>query len=487
MPPVKHRRNGSGEPRTICFKSGGAHARSEISIAARTQDRDVVGEAVTADVSSRAAGSVAPRSAAGTEAAQQRTAVAGSAQDAAASQQAAARHGTPQHAAAAASGMEPTLVVHGSGGTVGGPQQHTSHSSMSDGSGTSGEATVTINNNPRLATPALTGIPSNASPNPISASPSTTSRELRGCSQSKHALSWHMTCSTPRKQMSAKHVVLLFLGWPKSEEAMCAGRAGRTDVSSSSTSGSSANGEAETLNLKLRASSAKMAAAGPSTASGATVQLHASHEEPTVVVNRTARPGIGRSAFSGGLRAGPRRTGGAQRHRYFMPACSLQDQTAGVEANSISRAHRPGLQGEGRQWVAHHDRACAHSSENEGSVDLAYSCRNVFHSGLGGGAARVVLQRGAEANTEAAVAAAALTDSGRKRKAEADAQAASLPSFGATGGLKRRLAPEVNVSAFSDSFNKSFCIPVLHVSIRAPASCDSDVPCARCCPTCCDK
>lgn len=36
-------------------------------------------------------------------------------------------------------------------------QQHTSHSTASGGSLTSDEATVTLNNNPRMATPALTG------------------------------------------------------------------------------------------------------------------------------------------------------------------------------------------------------------------------------------------------------------------------------------------------------------------------------------------
>lgn len=51
--------------------------------------------------------------------------------------------------------MEATLVVRrGPAGA-----QHTSHSSFSGGSGASDEATVTINNNPRLSTPALTGMP----------------------------------------------------------------------------------------------------------------------------------------------------------------------------------------------------------------------------------------------------------------------------------------------------------------------------------------
>lgn len=56
--------------------------------------------------------------------------------------------------------MEATVVVRR--GATGGA--HTSHSSLSGGSGTSDEATVTINNNPRLATPALTGTPPTSLP-----------------------------------------------------------------------------------------------------------------------------------------------------------------------------------------------------------------------------------------------------------------------------------------------------------------------------------
>ncbi len=87
----------------------------------------------------------------------------------------------------------------------------------------------------------------------------------------------------------------------KSSEVSCWRGAGRTDVSSSS----SGSGEAETLDLKLR-TTAEMAAGS----SGHLQQQHAATagEEPTVMVNRAPRPGLGRPALSG-LRAGPRRTG----------------------------------------------------------------------------------------------------------------------------------------------------------------------------------
>lgn len=75
--------------------------------------------------------------------------------------------------------------------------------------------------------------------------------------------------------------------------------AGHTEVSS----GSSANGEAETLELRLRT-----AAAGASTGAHVAPQPQAAAEEPTVMVNRAPRPGLRRAAFPG-LRAGPRRIG----------------------------------------------------------------------------------------------------------------------------------------------------------------------------------
>lgn len=61
----------------------------------------------------------------------------------------------PAPKAARQARMDVTVVV--CSGAVGG--QQTCHSNLSGGSGTSDEATVTINNNPRLATPALTGMP----------------------------------------------------------------------------------------------------------------------------------------------------------------------------------------------------------------------------------------------------------------------------------------------------------------------------------------
>ena len=88
-------------------------------------------------------------------------------------------------------------------------------------------------------------------------------------------------------------------GIPHIDEAELPSGAGRTDVSS----GSSGSGEAETLDLKLRAT-AEMAA-GPS---GQRQPQPPAGEEPTVMVNHGARPSLGRAVL-GGLRAGPRRTG----------------------------------------------------------------------------------------------------------------------------------------------------------------------------------
>ncbi len=124
----------------------------------RKQERDAAGEAVTADVSSRAP--QAQQQLPPICSAQQQLQLspvdenAHDSTDAERSQSAAAGMDQAPKAARQAR-MDVTVLV--CGGAVGG--QQTCHSNLSGGSGTSDEATVTINNNPRLATPALTGRP----------------------------------------------------------------------------------------------------------------------------------------------------------------------------------------------------------------------------------------------------------------------------------------------------------------------------------------
>ncbi|BDA45731.1 probable dual specificity protein kinase Ttk at C-terminar half [Coccomyxa sp. Obi] len=199
--------------------------------AASTLERDAAGDAMTADVSSRAPQVEQQLSLiCTTQQPLQLSPVDENAHNSTDTEQSKSAAGAePAAKAARQARMDVTVVI--CGGAVGG--QQTCHSNLSGGSGTSDEATVTINNNPRLATPALTG---------------------------------------------------------------------HTEVSS----GSSANGEAETLELKLR-TAAGGPAAGPS--AGANVaRQQAAAEEPTVMVNRAPRPGLRRAAFPG-LRAGPRRIG----------------------------------------------------------------------------------------------------------------------------------------------------------------------------------
>jgi len=92
----------------------------------------------------------------------------------------------------------------------------------------------------------------------------------------------------------------------------CAAPAGRTDASGSSR-GSSADGDAETVDLQgraaLRANPDPGAAPGaPAHAGGAAA---AAAEDPTVIVSRAPRPAFGRAFAAGGAKGGPRRLGAA--------------------------------------------------------------------------------------------------------------------------------------------------------------------------------
>lgn len=109
-------------------------------------------------------------------------------------------------------------------------------------------------------------------------------------------------------------------------------RAGRTDASGSSR-GSSADGDAETVNLRgsraetvnLRGLGAETVnlrgpGAGPAPASGAAGHEAAPADDPTVIVSRAPRPAFGR-AFASSARSGPRRLGA-----HVLQCCFKQPQ-----------------------------------------------------------------------------------------------------------------------------------------------------------------
>ena len=125
-------------------------------VGACKQETDAAGEAVTADVSSRAPqAEQQPASTCSMQQPLQLSPVDENAHSSHEMQQSQSVTGAIESAPKAArqTRLDATVMVCGS--AVGG--QQTCHSSLSGGSGTSDEATVTINNNPRLATPALTG------------------------------------------------------------------------------------------------------------------------------------------------------------------------------------------------------------------------------------------------------------------------------------------------------------------------------------------
>ncbi len=96
--------------------------------------------------------------------------------------------------------------------------------------------------------------------------------------------------------------------------SLCAVPAGRTDLSGSSR-GSSADGDAETVDLQGRA--ALRANPNPGTTPGAPVHpggavaAAAAAEDPTVIVSRAPRPAFGRAFAAAGAKGGPRRLGAA--------------------------------------------------------------------------------------------------------------------------------------------------------------------------------
>ena len=156
---------------------------------------------------------------------------------------------------------------------------HTAHSSASGGSGASDEATVTLQHNPRLATPA-TGKDRSAA--------------------SHEAADGHFPGPRPqlRKYACRGKAYSHNESYVGDVPLCCCAEAGRADTSSSG----SLSGEAETLDLKQRITAA--AAAVPAAARAG---LTTHQEEPTVMVNRAPRPLLGRALCA--LKAGPRRIG----------------------------------------------------------------------------------------------------------------------------------------------------------------------------------
>ncbi len=177
---------------------------------------------------------------------------------------------------AKAAGAEPTALIRSA--KIGGAHLgHTAHSSASGGSGASDEATVTLQHNPRLATPA-TGKRRSAA------------LHYRTDHTPFWSTSFLMETCVPQQVMQCPHDALKRWG-------RCCAATGRTDASSSS----GLSGEAETLDLKQRITHTTAAPAA------ARAGLPPLQEEPTVMVNRAPRPLLGRALCA--AKSGPRRIG----------------------------------------------------------------------------------------------------------------------------------------------------------------------------------